>query len=123
MIRPGFRQETCVVAACGDCGHEFSNSEDLGCELHFRTVQEATTALTDSGWKVTADGVQCDECATAQQCRENGHRWPLCWRACACGCAKGEPMLPDHDTPRESRHCLICQTREERPRQLVKEAR
>ncbi|SRR6266702_240705 len=114
VLPPGFTAHTCVSVACGTCEHDYNDHEDIS-NLHFPTVADAITTITECGWRITDDGVvQCRTCAADQHCAEYGHTWPD-WHPCGCGCATGTPRLPDHTQPMQYRWCESCHHGEDRP--------
>ncbi|MFD9890949.1 hypothetical protein ACFWY9_16510 [Amycolatopsis sp. NPDC059027] len=111
-LPPGFTRESCLIVTCGDCHNPFGEMDDVGV-VHFATLDEATRAVTDAGWQVTPDHVQCSPCTRTQTCRDHGHAWPG-WRPCGCGCAIGTPSIPAHAEPHEWRYCKSCGEGEDR---------
>ena len=108
----GFTVHTCVAVACGTCDRDFGDTEDIG-SLHFTTADDAATHVTDAGWWITPDAVQCPDCAGKQACAELGHAWPS-WRPCGCGCHDGRPRIPSHTQPMQYRWCASCHEGEDR---------
>jgi hypothetical protein len=107
-LPPGFIAHTCVSVQCGTCHTDFGDGNDGPGTLHFDTVQEAATTVTEDGWWVTTTGVQCGTCAERQACATHGHIWGD-WRDCGCGCHGGDAArIPTHTRPAYNRWCDTC---------------
>jgi hypothetical protein len=104
---PSFTTETCIVVACGTCHRAYDEDQD-GMVVHFDTVDQAADTVTNAGWWVTPDTVQCPGCAGEQACAQLGHAWPA-RRDCRCGCTEGDPRIRDHTRPTKVRYCQSCQ--------------
>lgn len=83
---PSVETVTCVVIRCGDC--QEPATDDLGQAIHWPSVEEARTWLTEEGddygdlWEVSPDDKTwvCPRCVAAQRCATNGgHDWSE-WR-------------------------------------------
>lgn len=109
-LPPGFTATRCLVVACRICDDEFEH-EDSGTVLHFETVDKAAAVLTEAGWWLTQDGVQCERCAASEACANLGHAWDP-WSRCRCN-----GQIPTHRVPIEYRFCASCNASEERPAQ------
>lgn len=108
---PAFAVKTCVyvVVTCSTCGREFNEDEEG--TVGFDSREEAVGWLTEAGWWLLADGVQCDRCAGEQACREFGHAWEP-WRRCGC---RGQSPGLHRLQQMQVRWCESCEAEEERP--------
>lgn len=113
-----FRQETCVTAACDDCGMAYdTDHDDYPGIIHFTDQADAEHSLAESGWRMRAGGrLTCRRCAADQDCATYGHHWDGDWLGCLCA-----GRIPDHHTTPgstctyEHRWCDRCLTGDERP--------
>jgi rubredoxin len=104
---PGFTDHTCVTVTCGTCGYIFD--EDNECAFHYPNRDEAAEAVTEAGWWVLPDSVQCPRCAGRQACQHLGHAWTP-WHLCRCN-----GLIVRHVQQMESRTCGSCDAYEARP--------
>ncbi|MFI6026369.1 hypothetical protein [Amycolatopsis magusensis] len=107
VLPTGFTTASCFLVACRTCNGAFD--EESEGVYHFPSIAAAADALTDAGWWLTQDGVQCDMCAAKESCARYGHAWEP-WRLCRCG-----GRIPVHFVQMDVRHCVSCQAHEERP--------
>ena len=108
MSTPGFRTQTYVIVTCCTCRRDYEDTEEN--RFLFASVDEAIDSVTEAGWWVTPQAVQCVDCAARQACAELGHAWDVGgWRACGCGCVSGNRRpIRSHIQPMQYRRCASC---------------
>lgn len=102
----GFAVETCVVVFCRTCRCSYDEQDYV--TVHFGNRDEAAQTITEAGWWVTEQGVQCPPCAAREACQTLGHAWPA-WQRCRCG-----GRIFAHVRQMEFRTCASCGEGQER---------
>jgi hypothetical protein len=113
-----FRQETCVTAACDDCGTDYDTEhDDYPGIIHFTDQTDTERSLTEAGWRLRAGGrLTCRRCAAQQDCATYGHHWDGPWLGCLCaGRIPVHHTTPNGTCTHEHRWCDRCLTGENRP--------